>query len=129
MSVGYYTGFPNIFYGAYAFFLSAVGFVIAVLVIVGRWKMYEKAGEPGWASLIPFYSEYILFKIAWGNGVLFLLMLIPVVNLVIGIMLSIKIARAFGMGTGFAVGLIFLPGIFYPILGFSDAVYYGPVIN
>lgn len=108
---------------------SAVVIVFIVLMIVGMWRMFEKAGEPGWTSLIPFVSSYMLFKIGWGSGWLFLLGFIPIVNVVVGIMLSIKLARAFGMGAGFAVGLIFLPSIFYMILGFSDAVYYGPEEN
>lgn len=132
MAYAYYNGVPNIFsfiFGAYSAVVSLAGVALAILMIVGRWKMYEKAGEPGWASIIPFYSEYVLFKIAWGSGWMFLVMFIPFVNIVFGIMLAIKLARAYGMGTGFAVGLIFLPSIFCLILGFSDAVYYGPVNN
>ena len=121
-----YSGISNLFYGVSAFFTSSVVFIVTILVIVGRWKMYEKADEPGWGSLIPLYSEYILFKIAWGNGILFLLMLVPIVNMVVAVILAIKLSKAFGMGTGFAIGLLLLPGIFYPILGFSDAVYGGP---
>ncbi|MEA4973790.1 MAG: DUF5684 domain-containing protein [Candidatus Metalachnospira sp.] len=125
-------GCPNIFsfvFGAYATAVSIAGFVFAVLMIIGRWRMYEKAGEPGWAAIIPFYSEYVLFKIGWGTGWLFLIMLIPIVNIVFGIMLAFKLARAYGMGSGFAIGIIFLPSIFFLILGFSDAKYYGPVEN
>ena len=91
--------------------------------------MFSKAGEPGWTSLIPFLNAYKLFKIGWGSGWLFLLGFIPIANIVVSIMLGIKLARAFGKGTGFAVGLILLPSIFYMILGFGDSVYYGPVEN
>ena len=125
----YYTASDNlgIIFGAYAMVISVAAIIFSILLIVGIWKVFNKAGEPGWMSLIPFLNSYKLFKIAWGNGWLFLLCFIPIVNIVVGIMVSIKLARAFGKGTGFAVGLILLPSIFYIILGFSDAVYYGPV--
>ena len=126
----YYYSDPDalsIIFGAYALVISAAAIVFSILIIIGIWKVFTKAGEPGWMALIPFLNTYKIFKIAWGNGWLFLLGFIPIVNIVVGIMVSIKLARAFGKGTGFAVGLILLPSIFYIILGFSDAVYYGPV--
>lgn len=97
-----------------------------VLTIVARWKIYSKAGKPGWASLIPFYSEYCLFDIAWGNGWLFLLGFVPCVNIVVMIMLYFKLAKAFGKGTGFGFGLVFLNTIFVLILGFDHSQYIGP---
>ncbi len=97
-----------------------------VLTIVARWKIYSKAGKPGWASLIPFYSEYCLFDIAWGNGWLFLLGFVPCVNVVVMIMLYFKLAKAFGKGTGFGFGLVFLNTIFVLILGFDHSQYIGP---
>lgn len=98
---------------------------ITVLTIIASWKIYTKAGKPGWACIVPFYSQYCLFDIAWGNGWLFLLSFVPCVNLVIIIMLYLKLAKAFGKGTGFGLGLIFLNTIFMLILGFSDAQYIG----
>ncbi len=103
-----------------------VSLVIAVISIVGMWKMFEKAGKPGWASIVPFYNLYMLFDIAWGNGILFLTMLVPCVNLVFSLICLNKLARAFGKGVGFFIGLIFLGPIFYCILGFGDAEYIGP---
>ena len=99
---------------------------IYILEIIGFWKMFEKAGEPGWKALIPIYNTYILFKIAWGNGILFLLLFVPAVNFIILIMLQFKVARAYGQGDAYAFGLIFLPFIFYLVLGFGDAEYVGP---
>ncbi len=100
--------------------------IVLVFSIVCMWKIFTKAGEAGWKTLIPFYNMYTEFKIAWGNGWLFLLMLIPVVNFVIAIIFEVKLAKAFGKGGGFAVGLIFLPIIFLPILAFGSAQYIGP---
>ena len=98
---------------------------LAIVEIVALWKVFAKAGEPGWAALIPFYNTYVLFKIAWGNGWKFLLLLIPIANIVFSIMANVKLAKAFGKGGGFAVGLILLPVVFYPILGFGSAQYEG----
>ena len=101
-----------------------ISLVIFVLTLVAMWKIFVKAGKPGWACIVPFYSQYCLFDIAWGNGWLFLLCFIPCVNFVVMIMLYLKLARAFGKGTGF--GLILLNTIFILILGLGDARYIGP---
>ena len=75
--------------------------IVSILVIVAQWKIFTKAGEHGWASIIPFYNNYVLFKIAMGNGWLFLLCLVPVVNFVILIVCMFKLAKAFGLDFGF----------------------------
>lgn len=99
---------------------------IAVVMLVAVWKMYVKADRPGWASLIPFYNTYVMYDIAMGNGWLFLLSFIPFVNIVMSVVVLYKLAKAFGKGTGFALGLIFLSPIFICILGFGSAEYEGP---
>lgn len=99
---------------------------VAVLILVGYWKVFVKAGKPGWAAIVPFYNMYCLYEISFGNGWLFLLTFVPCVNIVMGIILDVKLAQAFGKSGGFAVGLIFLPFIFVPMLGFGDAQYVGP---
>jgi hypothetical protein len=96
---------------------------LIVLVIASIWKVFAKAGQPGWAAIVPFYNAYILLKIAGKPGWWLILYLIPIVGLVIAIIVSIEIAKAFGKGTGFGIGLAFLGFIFYPILGFGDAQY------
>lgn len=102
------------------------GLAITVVLIVSMWKLFEKAGKPGWGCLIPFYGHYCLFDMAFGNGWLFLLMFLPIVNFVIIIMLFFKLAKAFGKGIGFGFGLLFLSIVFLPILGLGDAEYNGP---
>lgn len=121
--------------------LSAWGVLIVallVLAIVAGWKIFSKAGEPGWGSLVPFYHSYIEFKIFWGNGWLFLvpialslLSVVPIVgvlftliNIVIVVMTKYKKSLAFGEGIGFCLGLIFLPTIFNLILGLSNKYQY-----
>lgn len=71
-----------------------------ILVIIGMWMIFTKAGEAGWKAIIPLYNTYLLTKIAMGNGWLFLLLLIPVVNVIFAIYLMYKLALAFGRGIG-----------------------------
>ena len=100
-----------------------IGLAIGIFMIVSMWKVFEKAGKPGWGCLIPFYNWYLMIKIAQSPGWWLVLMFIPLVNFIIMIIVSIGIAENFGKGGGFAVGLIFLPIIFFPILAFGDARY------
>jgi hypothetical protein len=90
------------------------------------WKVFTKAGQPGWASLIPIYNIYIWCKIVGRPGWWIILMLIPFVNFIILIILSIDMAKSFGKGVGFGLGLAFLGFIFLPVLGFGSAQYQGP---
>lgn len=99
--------------------------IIAILTIAGMWKAFQKAGEPGWASIIPIYNVYVLTKIAKKPWWWLLLLLIPLVNIVINIMLYIAFAKQYGKGAGYGLGLAFLPFIFWPMLGFGDAQYEG----
>jgi hypothetical protein len=99
---------------------------IIILMIVSQWKIYKKAGQPGWASIIPFYNLYILLKIVGKPGWWLILFFIPVVNFVIAIWLTNLLAKSFGKDVGYTLGLIFLPIFFYPILAFGDAKYVGP---
>ena len=106
-------------------FMTVVYLAVMVLGIIAMWKIFEKAGEPGWAAIIPFYNLYVLFKITWGNGWKFLFLLIPIANVVFAIITMVKLAKAFGKSGGFAVGLIFLSIIFYCILAFDSSTYIG----
>lgn len=100
-----------------------VAFALTVTVIAGMWKTFDKAGQPGWGIFIPIYNAYLLTKIARKPGWWVLLMLVPIVNIVINAIISIGVAENFGKGTGFGIGLLLLPFIFYPVLGFGDAAY------
>ena len=96
---------------------------VVVIMIVAMWKVFTKAGQPGWATLIPIYNCYVMLKIASMPGWFIILMFIPIVNLVIGIMATIALAAKFGKSFGFAIGMLFLPFIFFPILAFGNAQY------
>jgi hypothetical protein len=103
-----------------------VGLLIALLLIVAMWKVFTKAGQPGWASIIPIYNLYIWCKIVGRPGWWIILLLIPFVNIIVGIILCIDMAKSFGKGAGFGIGLALLGIIFWPILGFGSAQYQGP---
>jgi hypothetical protein len=102
------------------------GLLIALLLIVAMWKVFTKAGQPGWASIIPIYNLYIWCKIVGRPWWWILLMLIPLVNFIVAIILCIDLAKSFGKGVGFGIGLALLGIIFFPILGFGSAQYQGP---
>ena len=99
---------------------------IIVAVIAGWWMIFTKAGEAGWKSIIPIWNILILLKIIGREWWWILLMLIPFVNIVIWIIVSLDLAKVFGRGTGFGIGLAFLGFIFAPILGFGSDTDRGP---
>ncbi len=107
--------------------------VIVILQIIAMWKIFKKAGEEGWKSLIPIYNLVILYKIIGISPWLILLYLtvgIPFVGFIVAIVLTIyqanSLAKAFGKDIGYTIGLIFLSPIFYMILGLGSAQYVGP---
>ena len=109
-----------------------IGFVIfylliAALLIVSLWKIFVKAGKPGWAAIVPIYNAWVLLEIGGEEGWKILLCFIPIVGSILVLIYTIKayleIARRFGKTTGFAIGMILLSVVFFPILAFSDAQY------
>lgn len=98
---------------------------IIVGVIAGVWKTFAKAGQPGWAAIVPIYNVIVMLQIAKKPLWWVVLMFIPLVNLIIMIMVMIDFAKVYGKGAGFGLGLAFLGFIFFPILGFGDAKYEG----
>ena len=104
-----------------------VAALIGVVMIAAMWKVFTKAGKPGWAAIIPIYNIIVLLSIAGKPTWWFILLLIPIVNLIIAILMYVALAEKFGKGGGFAMGLVFLGVIFFPILGFGSAQYQGAV--
>jgi hypothetical protein len=105
---------------------TIIGLIVGLLVIAGLWKIFTKAGQPGWAAIVPIYNYYILLKTVGRPGWWLLLFLIPVVNLIVVIIVLNDLSKSFGKGVGFTIGLILLSFIFIPLLGFGDARYLGP---
>lgn len=132
-------------------FLGVLGaaLIVGLLMLIATWRIFKKAGTGGWKALIPVYNSYSLIKISWKTRYFWILLALSIVSvtlgevmlyfpdyelyflvanlvcaiaaLIISVKAEIKLAKAFGKGVGFAVGMIFLPFIFYPILGFGKA--------
>jgi len=107
-------------------FWMIVCIIIAVIAIAGQWKTFEKANQPGWACIVPFYNLYVMLKIGGKPEWWLILFLIPGVNVIFIIWTYNMISKSFGKDEGFTLGLTFLGFIFWPILGFGDATYHGP---
>lgn len=103
-----------------------ISLAFIVLMIASAWKVFTKAGQPGWAAIIPIYNFIVMLKIIGKPWWWILGFLIPVVNFIVMILVALNLAKVFGKGTGFAIGLILLGFIFYPILAFGDATYTAP---
>lgn len=129
--------------------LVIISLVWFVITVVGYWKLFEKAGEPGWKSIIPIYNEYCIYKIGWNGGIywlnllltvlstiflyqmgveqvitwLLLSLLISVLSLILRIVFCVKLAQAYNKGGAFAIGLILFYPIFMLILAFGDGEY------
>lgn len=105
---------------------AVFGFVVFIILLAAGWRVFQKAGKPGWAILVPFYNVIVLLEIVgkpwWW---LILIMFVPLGNLIWGIWATNLLSKSFGQSEGFTVGLVFLPFIFLPILGFGNAEYKG----
>ena len=103
----------------------AVEIAIIVAIIAGFWKVFVKAGKPGWAAIIPIYNAIVLLEIAGKPLWWIILFFIPIVNIVVAVLVGISVAKKFGKSDAFGIGLGLLGFIFFPILGFGDAQYQG----
>lgn len=128
--------------------IVTVGTIVTILLIIANWKIFTKAGEKGWKSLIPLYNSYITFKIFWKSqmfwvviaGTFFCSLLAALVgtetafgvmftfigavfSAVVTLLLYYRMSKSFGHGIPFTLGLIFLPNIFTLILAFGKDKY------
>lgn len=108
---------------------TIIGLAILVIMLAGVWKVLEKAGQPGWGAIIPIYNLYLLIKAANRPGWYLILFLIPIVSVIMFFVVYMALAKSFGKGILFGVGLVVLPFIFFPILGFSEDQYLGEVVE
>ena len=105
---------------------SLVMLGIAVLGIIAVWKIFTKAGEPGWYAIIPIWNTIVLLKIVGRPAWWIVLLLVPLVNFVVLLMVMNDLSKSFGQGMGFTIGLVLLSFVFMLILGFGKATYVGP---
>jgi len=103
--------------------LIAIMLFIAVFMIVSMWKIYEKAGQPGWASIVPIYNIIVYIKIIKKPMWWIIMFVIPVINYVFLIWSVNLLSKRVGKDVGFTIGLFLLGFVFYPILAFGDAKY------
>lgn len=142
-SMGVYTA-AEAFLMGYLGVMIGVGIAVFIIAVLANWRIFQKAGQPGWACIIPFYGSYVEYKITWGNGWLFLVPIVGgilacctgVVGMIIGVALLVfdalsayKLSEAFGHKIAFAIGLYFLPLIFNMILAFNKDEYLGVPID
>ena len=100
--------------------------ILSVILIISHWKIYTKAGKPGWASIIPIYNVIVLLEIV-GKPIWWIFLIIfPCTSLIFAVWTINLLSKSFGQGTGFTLGLLFLSFIFYPILAFGNYQYLGP---
>ena len=119
-------GLFGVLYGIFSLTFFCVWLLLAIAAIVGMWKIFEKAGEAGWKAIIPIYNIWVLLEIVGRPGWWIILFFIPIVQIIMWILLALDLAKSFDKGVGYAIGIILLPWLFYILLGFSDAQYYGP---
>lgn len=141
------TGLVALF-ALYATTIALLGFIVWALLVIARWKMFQKAGEAGWKSIIPVYSTYISFKICWGTAPFWALIAMaafagtsapadyPALGMlvallycaiaVVGLVMLYKTSLAFGHGIGMALALLFFPNVATLVLGFGSSRYVGP---
>ena len=106
---------------------TTISVFIYLFLVIANWKIFSKAGQAGWKSLIPIYNVYILFKIVYGKGIKFLLLFVPLLNVILAAALCIRLAQVFGKGVLFGIGMMIFPNLFTLILGFGSARYTMPV--
>jgi hypothetical protein len=105
---------------------TPTGLIILLLIVLTLaifWKVFEKAGEPGWKGIIPVYNLFVLVKISGNPWWWSILLFVPLVGFVIAILYNLALSKRFGKGPVFGLGLCFFPMIFFPILAFGDAEY------
>jgi hypothetical protein len=112
--------------GGFLIVIVLISLAIAVISIIGMWKMFTKAGEEGWKSIIPIYNIVVFFKVIhldWWH--ILIMLFVPFASVVYGILMPYKLAKVFGKGTGFAILTVLFEPIMLPILAFGSAQYEG----
>lgn len=113
--------------GIVALLMNCVVLILVIVMIAGMWKAFEKAGQPGWAAIVPIYNLWILVtEVAKKEVLWFVLFLIPCANIVAAAVVSMDVAERFGKSRGWGIGMLFILGVVgWPMLGFGDAQYQG----
>ena len=121
-SAGIFAELEALFGGAFVL----IWFAVVAVLIASLWKIYTKAGQPGWAGIVPIYNIIVLLNIVGRPIWWIVLFCVPFVNFIAFIIIAIDLAKSFGKDIGFAIGMVLLSFIFFPMLAFGDARYLGP---
>ncbi len=116
--------------GAAGILIGLIGglfaFAFGILLIASSWRLFTKAGQPGWAAIVPIYNIIVLLRIIGKPAWWIFLFFVPLVSLVVSIIVYIDLAKSFGKGTGYGIALLFFFPFMLPMLAFGDAQYVGP---
>lgn len=118
----------TVFEGVFEIVTGIFVLSLGIVYIISLWKLFTKAGQPGWAAIIPIYNMIVILKIAGRPVWWIFLLLIPLVDIFVLAVVSLDIARNFGKGVIFGIGLFLLPEIFYPILAWGSARYHRSIV-
>ena len=110
-------------------FVVLIVLAVSILMIIAMWRIFTKAGKPGWTSLVPIYNMVVMMQIVGRPEWQVVLMFLPFAHIYISIVLPLDLAKSFGKTTGFGVLMIFFPAIMNPILAFGSSRYVGPVMR
>lgn len=105
---------------------ACCGLIFVVAILAGLWMVFQKAGKPGWAAIVPLYNGIVILEIVGRPIWWIILFFIPFINLLASILIYNDLAKSFGKGVGWTIGLLLLPFVFVPALGFGSAQYLGP---
>ncbi len=116
---------PGLTGGQAALIGSMIGLSLGIMIVLiaAMWKVFQKAGEPGWASIVPIYNVLVLLKIVGKPMWWIVLFLVPFVNIAMMFIIPFALAKSFNKSGAFAIGLLFLPPIFYSLLAWGNAHY------
>ena len=105
------------------------GLIVFILLIIAGWKLFEKAGKPGWASLIPFYNMWVMGEIIYGTSNAWkpFLVCVPVIGGIFGWIFMFRFAQVYGKDTVFCILNLFFPYIILPMIAFGGDTYKGPI--
>ncbi len=104
---------------------SLISLVIAIVEVAAVWRLFSRAGQHGWAAIIPIYNTVVMLHVTGKSGWWLLGFFVPLLNFFVYCRMMVNMAQVFGKGVGFGIGNIFLPFIFLPILAFTDSPYVG----
>ncbi|MBR3134162.1 MAG: hypothetical protein IKG56_01715 [Clostridia bacterium] len=111
------------------FVVMAIAGILAIIKYIGMWQMFKKANLDGWEALVPGHNLFVEFQLSGIKTYWYFLLLVPIANIVVLCWKDIELAKAYGKGAGFGIGLFLLGPIFTLILGFGKAQYIGPQAN